>query len=95
VTVLVDSDILIEVSRGQNEDIVSRWTELSQSDNSILYSPVSAAELWAGVRPREHETLTNPFERSYAFPSTEKPVSKPVIFSGNTTRVTASSWRTH
>jgi predicted nucleic acid-binding protein len=61
VTVLVDSDILIEVSRGQNEDIVSRWTELSQSDNSILYSPVSAAELWAGARPREHETLTSLF----------------------------------
>lgn len=60
-TVLVDSDILIEVSRGQNEDIVSRWTELSQSDDSILYSPVSAAELWAGARPREHETLTNLF----------------------------------
>lgn len=60
-TVLVDSDILVEVSRGKNEDILSRWTDLSQSDNFILYSPVSAAELWAGVRPREHDVLNNLF----------------------------------
>lgn len=60
-TVLVDSDILIEVSRGKNKDILSRWTELSQSDGPILYSPVSAAELWAGARPHEHDALTNLF----------------------------------
>jgi predicted nucleic acid-binding protein len=57
----VDSDILIEVSRGRDQDVLSRWTELSQSDNPILYSPVTAAELWAGARPREHEALTNLF----------------------------------
>jgi len=61
VTVLVDSDILIEVSRGKDQRILSRWTELSQSDNLILYSPVSVAELWAGARPREYEVLTRLF----------------------------------
>ena len=60
-SVLVDSDILIEVSRGRDMDLVSRWTELSRSDVAILYSPVSAAELWAGARPAEHDDLNNLF----------------------------------
>ncbi len=60
-TVLVDSDILIEVSRGKDQHILSRWTELSESDNLILYSPVSVAELWAGARAREYEMLTKLF----------------------------------
>jgi predicted nucleic acid-binding protein len=61
VTVLVDSDILIEVSRGKDQAIVGRWLELSESDSLVLYSPVSATELWAGARPAEHRALTNLF----------------------------------
>jgi predicted nucleic acid-binding protein len=61
VTVLVDSDIVIEVCRERDSDILSRWRELGQSGNAILYSPVTAAELWSGMRPREHEALTNFF----------------------------------
>ena len=60
-TVLVDSDILIEVSRGKNADIVARWMDLSNSDAAVLYSPVSVAELWAGARPNEHDSLNNLF----------------------------------
>ncbi len=60
-SVLVDSDILIEVSRGRDADFVSRWIELGRSDVAILYSPVSAAELWAGARPAEHAALTGLF----------------------------------
>ena len=60
-TVLVDSDILIEVSRGKSRGILSRWTALSASDSLILYSPVSVAELWAGARPREYEMLARLF----------------------------------
>ncbi len=60
-TILVDSDILIEVSRGKNPNIVSAWMELGRSDAVILYSPVTEAELWAGARPTEHEALTNLF----------------------------------
>jgi hypothetical protein len=60
-SVLVDSDILIEVSRGRDGDIVSRWIALGRSDVAILYSPVSAAELWAGARPAEHDALKNLF----------------------------------
>jgi predicted nucleic acid-binding protein len=51
--VLVDSDILIEVSSGRNREIVSKWIELSTA-GAVLYSPVSVAELWAGARQSEH-----------------------------------------
>src|SRR5438552_2573750 len=60
-TVLVDSDILIEVSRGRNPQVASQWNELSESTAAVLFSPVSAAELWAGVRPSEHTALTDLF----------------------------------
>jgi predicted nucleic acid-binding protein len=61
VTVLVDSDIVIEVCRERDHDILSKWRELGQSGRAILYSPVTAAELWSGVRPREHEALMDFF----------------------------------
>jgi predicted nucleic acid-binding protein len=70
-TVLVDSDILIEVSRGRNADIISRWIELSYSD-AVLYSPVSVAELWAGARPSEHEALDNLFRALTCVPINEE-----------------------
>jgi len=57
VTVLIDSDVLIEVSRGRDKSILSRWTELSRSDALILFSPVNEAELWAGARPGEYDGL--------------------------------------
>jgi predicted nucleic acid-binding protein len=60
-TVLVDSDVLIEVSRGRNQEILSQWLELGESDHAILYSPITAAELWADARPREHDALANLF----------------------------------
>ena len=60
-TVLVDSDILIEVSRGRDAEIVSAWLDLSNSDSAVLYSPVSVAELWAGARPAERDALNNLF----------------------------------
>ena len=56
-TILIDSDVLIEVSRAKDASIVSKWRELSQSDALILFSPVTAAELWAGARPIEHDSL--------------------------------------
>ncbi len=60
-SVLVDSDILIEASRGRDAEIVSRWVELSRSDVAVLYSPVSVAELWAGARPAEYDAIDNLF----------------------------------
>jgi predicted nucleic acid-binding protein len=62
VTVLVDSDILIEVSRGRNATILTEWENLARSDSRILYTPVTACELWAGARPSEFEALSALFE---------------------------------
>lgn len=60
-TVLVDSDILIEVTRGRNKDVIGRWLELKSAENVVLYCAVTAAELWAGVLPQEREILNNFF----------------------------------
>jgi predicted nucleic acid-binding protein len=68
VTVLVDSDILIEVTRGRDQEVLSRWEELSQSDDVVLYSPVTAAELWTGARPREHDALNKLFRALLCVP---------------------------
>ena len=60
-TVLVDSDVLIEVSRARNESILSEWLDLSRSDALILFSPVNQAELWAGARRTEYDRLEELF----------------------------------
>jgi predicted nucleic acid-binding protein len=60
--VLVDSDILIEVSRGKDSNLLSRWVGLSDTETEVLYSPVSEAELWAGARPDEFGSLTYIFQ---------------------------------
>ncbi|MGD0598322.1 MAG: type II toxin-antitoxin system VapC family toxin [Terriglobales bacterium] len=67
-TVLVDSDVLIEVSRERNHDILSRWTQLAESGSAILCSPVSSAELWAGALPREHEATAKLFRTLVCVP---------------------------
>ena len=61
-TILIDSDILIEVSRGRDKATVSRWIELGRSDSLILISAISVAELWAGARPSEYKALEALFE---------------------------------
>jgi len=43
--------------------------ELSRSEALILFSPVSAAELWAGARPAEHERLEALFEALVCVPT--------------------------
>ncbi len=60
-TVLIDSDILIEVSRGRDAGIISRWSALAESGAAILCSPVTVAELWTGARPSEHHVLIDLF----------------------------------
>ena len=67
-TILVDSDILIEVCRGRDETITSRWMELSLSGSAIVYSPVTAAELWAGALPSEHNLLRALFQALMCIP---------------------------
>jgi hypothetical protein len=55
--VLIDSDILIGVSRARDTAILARWSDLSRIEIPLLCSPVTIAELWHGARPAEHDTL--------------------------------------
>jgi predicted nucleic acid-binding protein len=55
-TVLVDSDVLIEVSRGRDPEILEKWTQLSD------------AELWHGARATEHAILSSLFEALICVP---------------------------
>lgn len=66
--VLVDSDVVIEVSRGRDQGILSRWMQLTNSQDPILYSPVTEAEVWAGARPHEYGVLTNLFRTLVCIP---------------------------
>lgn len=55
--VLIDSDILIEVSRARDPQILAQWEELGRDEGVLLCSPVTIAELWHGARPHEHKAL--------------------------------------
>jgi predicted nucleic acid-binding protein len=56
-TILIDSDVPIEVSRGRDAAALKRWEELGVSDAVLLCSPVTAAEIRHGARPKEHAIL--------------------------------------
>ena len=59
----------MEVSRGGDSAVVSRWIELSKSDALILFSSVTVAELWAGTRPAEYAALEALFEALVCVPA--------------------------
>jgi predicted nucleic acid-binding protein len=60
-TILIDSDILIEVSRGRNEEVLAKWARLADGESALLCSPVTVAELWHGARSSEHGILNSLF----------------------------------
>lgn len=57
-SVLIDSDILIEVSRGRDPAILAQWSQLALSKLPLFCSPVTIAEIWHGARPLEHAAIT-------------------------------------
>jgi predicted nucleic acid-binding protein len=67
-SVLIDSDILIEVSRARDAAILARWEQLSRGDTPLLCSPVTVAELWHGARPHEYATLNALFAAIHCIP---------------------------
>ncbi|MGH9431819.1 MAG: type II toxin-antitoxin system VapC family toxin [Terriglobia bacterium] len=70
--VLVDSDILVEVSRGRDHTLLARWDGLSRGDLALFCSPVTVAEIWHGARPHEHEILTGLFAAMTCVPIDEE-----------------------
>lgn len=60
-SVLIDSDILIEVLRARDQTILSMWSALADSHSPVLISPVTIAEIGAGARAGEMETISQLF----------------------------------
>jgi len=57
VRVLLDSDIVIEVLRARDHGILTQWSVLRASDAEIMFTTVTAAEVWEGARPGEHKSI--------------------------------------
>jgi len=55
--VLVDTDVLIEVFRRREQAIVARWLSLVEDSCWLLYTPVTLAEVFHGLRPREEKPV--------------------------------------
>jgi predicted nucleic acid-binding protein len=68
VNVFLDSDILIDVSRGRDRDLIDRWLQISDSDMPLLCSPVSLAELWHGALPKEQRAIEAVFSAMIVVP---------------------------
>jgi hypothetical protein len=60
-SVLIDSDIVIEVLRGRDQAILSQWASLANSPSPILISPITIAEVGAGARASEMQTTAQFF----------------------------------
>ncbi len=60
-SVLLDSDIVIEILRLRDPDVLAAWSALAGTGQEVLFSPVTAAEVWAGARPAEHRSITEFF----------------------------------
>ncbi len=67
--VLVDSDILIEVTRARDAHFIGQWLALGRSDHQVFCSPISIAEVWHGARPKEHAAIEAIFETLVCLPA--------------------------
>jgi len=67
-SVLIDSDILIEVSRARDSAILAKWDALSRGSTALFCSPVTVAELWHGVRQPDDTILQAIFAAIQAIP---------------------------
>lgn len=60
-TVLLDSDVVIEILRQRDASILSQWSELAGSEALVLTTPVTVAEIEAGARPSEARKIDHFF----------------------------------
>jgi predicted nucleic acid-binding protein len=61
VSVLIDSDIVIEVLRGRDRAILSQWSALADAHDPILVSPITVAEIGAGALSHEAQIISRFF----------------------------------
>lgn len=60
-SVLIDSDIVIEVLRARDQVILAQWSALADSPAPILVSPINVAEVGAGAFAHELQIITRFF----------------------------------
>ena len=60
-SVLIDSDIVIEVLRARDQAILAQWSLLAGSHTPILVSPITFAEVGAGALPHEIQIISRFF----------------------------------
>ena len=66
--VLLDSDIIIEVLRQRNPEVLQSWVELADSREAVLCTPVSVAEVFHGMRDREKDAIEKIFSALLCLP---------------------------
>ena len=59
--VFIDSDVLFEILRGEDQNVLALWDSLSGAETALLFSAISAAEIWAGARSAEHVRIMQLF----------------------------------
>ena len=60
-SVLIDSDIVIEVLRARDQAILTQWSALADSSSPILVSPITFAEVGAGAFTSEQTMISRFF----------------------------------
>jgi predicted nucleic acid-binding protein len=66
--VLLDSDVIIEVLRQRNREVLQSWVELADSSEAVICSPVSVAEVLHGMRAREKDAVEKLFSTMVCLP---------------------------
>ena len=67
-TVLLDTDILIEVLRQRGAAILAQWRRITGGTEPVLYTPVTTAELWHGLRQGEEAAVREVLETLICVP---------------------------
>ncbi|MGD0830525.1 MAG: type II toxin-antitoxin system VapC family toxin [Terracidiphilus sp.] len=68
-SILLDTDIAIEILRARDQAILAKWTGFITTGATVLYSPVTAAEVWAGALPNEYQIIARFFRPLICIPT--------------------------
>jgi predicted nucleic acid-binding protein len=59
--IFIDSDVLFEILRGEDHEVLGLWDSLSGANTAMLFSSISEAEIWAAARSAEHVRIMRLF----------------------------------
>lgn len=66
--VFIDSDVLFDLLRGEDETVLSLWKGLAGAATPMLFSSISSAEIWAAARSTEHQKIMRLFRPMLCIP---------------------------